>query len=498
MYERFDVNFFEKSEKIFVPILTTADDGYSGKTFNRPGFNNMINDAKTGSIDCIIVKDLSRFGRDYITVDNYITRVFPFLGIRFIAVNDHFDSKRKGDIDSLDTSFRTLIYDMYSRDVSAKVISAKRNLAERGVYINSIAPYGYRRDPENKHRLLPDPNTAETVKRIFTMIADGIPIIEVVRQLNSENVSTPSAAKAGTPSSHANWPDDCFWRPAAIYDILRNREYIGSTVFGRHRRTQIGANQRTRTSPDQWIIVDDRHEPLVSKELYFRVQQQIGEYRQDAKHTPRNLPLRRKVYCGVCDRAIVRRGKKNFYYRCVTPDYVPDAKCGQDKVFESDILEIVRTAIHTQVKCAVEIQRIMDMQHKKEVLHVSAIKAELGRLINLQEQITTQNQKLYENYVDGKLTREAYAAQKAALIQKREEAYQQEAELKDRLASGEKQSCQAVKTYCNYADLDALTDHAAIELLERVTIYPDSTIDIKLAYDDELAALYEKYCTKPA
>ena len=128
-------------------FMEFCDDGYSGKNFNRPGVKRLIEAARNGSVQCIIVKDLSRFGRDYITVGNYISRVFPFLGVRFISVNDKFDSQRKGDLDSLDTSFRTLIYDLYSRDLSRKVRSAKKNLAERGVYINPVAPYGYVKDP---------------------------------------------------------------------------------------------------------------------------------------------------------------------------------------------------------------------------------------------------------------------------------------------------------------------------------------------------------------
>lgn len=152
-------------------VTEFCDDGYSGKNFDRPGVKKLLEAAQSGTVQCILVKDLSRFGRDYITVGNYVSRVFPFLGIRFIAVNDHIDSMRKGDIDSIDTAFKTIIYDMYSRDLSKKVRSAKHQLAKRGVYINPVAPYGYQKDPSDKHRLIPDPNTADVVRRIFTLVA---------------------------------------------------------------------------------------------------------------------------------------------------------------------------------------------------------------------------------------------------------------------------------------------------------------------------------------
>ena len=146
---------------------------YLTPSFDRPGFQEMIAQVRAGEIQCIIVKDLSRFGRDYLTVGNYISCVFPFLGVRFIAVNDGFDSIRPADIDSLETSFKALIYDLYSRDLSRKVRSAKRFRAQRGDFLSPFAPYGYIKDPADNHRLIIDPEAAETVRRIFRLTADG-------------------------------------------------------------------------------------------------------------------------------------------------------------------------------------------------------------------------------------------------------------------------------------------------------------------------------------
>ncbi len=154
-------------------VVEFCDDGWSGKNFERPAFLEMIAQVRAGEIQCIIVKDLSRFGRDYLTVGNYISCVFPFLGVRFIAVNDGFDSIRPADIDSLETSFKALIYDLYSRDLSRKVRSAKRFRAQRGDFLSPFAPYGYIKDPADNHRLIIAPEAAETVRRIFRLTADG-------------------------------------------------------------------------------------------------------------------------------------------------------------------------------------------------------------------------------------------------------------------------------------------------------------------------------------
>lgn len=255
-------------------VTEFCDDGWSGKNFDRPVVKELLERTKRGEIQCILVKDISRFGRDYITVGNYITRVFPFLNVRFIAVNDNFDSSRREDIYSLDTSFRALIYDMYSRDASKKVKTAKQRLAKRGVNINPVAPFGYVKDLNDRHKLVPDPRIADIVRQIFTLIADGNTTEAVAKILNSEGVPPPSRFKAGTSSEHANWHND-YWCPAAVGRIARDNQYIGSFVYGKRVRPGIGAHQQLTTDLDERIIVDDCHEPLVTKKLFDKAQEQL-------------------------------------------------------------------------------------------------------------------------------------------------------------------------------------------------------------------------------
>ena len=169
--------------------------------------------------------------------------MFPFKGLRFISVNDNFDSNRKGDIDSLDRAFRALIYDLYSRDISKKVKSAKLRLAQQGININPVAPYGYLKDPGDRNRLIPDPRTAPIVQRIFALVADGTSTEKVAMILNTEGIPTPSQIKVGTSSAHANWLPN-YWRRAAIDWIIRDRQYIGSMVYGKRVRPRIGVHQQ--------------------------------------------------------------------------------------------------------------------------------------------------------------------------------------------------------------------------------------------------------------
>ena len=209
------------------------DDGFSGSTFERPGFQKMIEDVKAGRTDCIVVKDLSRFGRNYLDAGEYIEKIFPFLGVRFIAVNDGFDSSRPQDIDSLDTSFKTLIYDLYSRELSGKVKNAKRIRAEKGLFLSPFAPYGYVKAPEDKNRLVIDSGAADIVRKIFSLTIDGVRPSEIAAMFNRDGVPTPMLYKRAAGCSRDRWPsihEENFWTQRTIIKILRDERYIGKCV----------------------------------------------------------------------------------------------------------------------------------------------------------------------------------------------------------------------------------------------------------------------------
>lgn len=217
-------------------VIEFCDDGWSGKNFERPAVQEMIAQARAGKIQCIVVKDLSRFGRDYLTVGSYISSVFPFLGVRFIAVNDGYDSIRPLDVDSLDTSFKTLLYDFYSRDLSRKVRKAKRFRAQRGDFLSPFAPYGFIKDPEDKNHLLIDPPAAEIVRRIFRMMGSGHPTDQIAKVLNSEAVPTPMLYKRAAGCSRTSWPsvqEENIWTRNIVSKILRDEP------------VKIGVNQKS-------------------------------------------------------------------------------------------------------------------------------------------------------------------------------------------------------------------------------------------------------------
>ena len=225
------------------PAVEYVDDGYTGTNFERPGFQSMLEQVKAGSITCVIVKDLSRLGRNYLEVGNYVEHLFPFLGVRFIAINDYYDSsENNGTNAGIDLAFKNILHDCYSRDLSVKVRSAQRTRMERGKYVNT-PPYGYRCDPKDKHHLIPDPVTAKVVQTIFKMKINGSSTSEIAAYLNQNQIPTPLEAK-GVKRREGLL---LMWSHQAVLRILNCYKYTGAMVnHTRENQKLRDRNQKRR------------------------------------------------------------------------------------------------------------------------------------------------------------------------------------------------------------------------------------------------------------
>ena len=319
----------------------------------------------------ILVKDLSRFGRDYLTVGDYISRVFPFLGVRFISVNDGFDSSNPLDIDSLDTSFRTLIYDLYSRDLSRRVKSAKKARAERGAFLSPYAPYGYVKDPEDKNHLLVDAEAADVIRRIFQMAADGAKPWQIAAALNGDGVISPKNYKVEAGCTRTPWrsiQEENFWTASLVAKFLRDERYIGKTVFGKRSRDVVGSTHTVKIARNDWIVVPNRHEAIVPEALFQKAQAVMREYREYEVSSDSGNPLKRKVICGVCGHAMQRDSRKNGSYRCVTKRLNTGFDCSEDRIPESDILYAVIDTIQVYAQYAVSIDRLLQTRREQRQL----------------------------------------------------------------------------------------------------------------------------------
>jgi len=475
-------------------ILEFCDDGWSGKNFERPAFQEMIALAREGKIQCIIVKDLSRFGRDYLTVGKYISCVFPFLGVRFIAVNDGFDSIRPADVDSLETSFKTLLYDLYSRDLSRKVRNAKQFRARRGDFIAPFAPYGYVKDPANKNHLLIDPDAAETVRRIFLLALDGKKAEQIATILNSEAVPTPMLYKRAAGCSRTRWPsiaEDNFWTSNTVTKLLRDERYIGKNVYGKRMRDMIGNTHTVKVSREDWITVDNTHKGIVTREEFDRAQAVMRSFRERDDTGKHDWPLYGKVRCGVCGRAMHYTIGKQMHFYCKTPRVNAAYVCA-GRTEENDILEVISEGLRAQAMMAVELRRLWEDQHKAREKDTADISKNILALRETHQRLCRQINGMYESFALGELSKAEYIAQKSAAVKQRDAAAARIAELEAFLENtGTNGGLRNgfVSTFEKYTAVEKITSEITAEVLREVRIYPDERIEVVWNLRDELERL---------
>lgn len=476
-------------------VLEFCDDGWSGTNFERPAVRELLNRVRKGEIGCIIVKDLSRFGRDYLEVGNYISRVFPFMGVRFIAVNDGFDSANPADIDSLETSFKTLLYDLYSRDLSRKVKSAKMMRAKRGLFLSPFAPYGYVKDPENKNHLLIDPDAAETVREIFRMAGDGLTTVRIAKHLNRFAVPTPTRYKdaAGCSRTWRCLNKENFWTEHTVTTILRDERYLGKNVYGKRTRDRVGHYHSVKIKREDWVVTERAHEGIVTREEFDRAQAVMMKLREiDWKGPAKDRVLRGKVRCGICGHVMARNSAKAAGYYCRTPRVTDAWACPTESVPESDIMEILTRELRVQAETAIEMELIwreVHSQRKRDAAplrkSLTALKAELNRR---DEEIGV----LYESLVMGEMSAEQYLAVKASLTQGRNETAARIAEIEAELDNMNQDGGldnRFVEAFKKYGGAEEISEETLSEVLDCVLVYPDNRMEIIWNFQDECERL---------
>lgn len=476
-------------------VVEFCDDGWSGKNFERPAVTDMLEQIRKGKANCIIVKDLSRFGRDYLIVGNYLTRVFPFLGVRFIAINDGFDSIRPQDVGNLESSFKTLLNDYYSRDLSRKVRSAKRLRAERGLFLSPFAPFGYVKDSANKNQLLIDPKAAEVVRRIFQMALDGFSTAQIARSLNDDLIPTPMLYKRAAGCSRTIWPcvhEDNFWTDNAVFIILRDERYVGKNIYGKRTRNTVGDWHTVKVSRSEWITVADTHEGIVTREEFDKVQTLLQSRAERDIRPQAASPLCKKVRCGVCGHIMVRNKAKACYYICRTPRMTSAYSCTVERVPESDLMEALLNGLRAQALYAVEAGRIWEEQHRQCQRDTDEIRKTLSGLKEAQRQTESYIRELYENFALGEMDKAAYLAAKSAAAQKREETaariQELEAELENTGADG-KLNNRFVDCFQKYTEVEEITAEIVSDVLQEIVVYPDNRLEIVWNYSEDLEKL---------
>ncbi len=325
------------------PALEFLDDGHTGTNFDRPGVQALFEAVRRGEVHCIVVKDLSRFGRDSLEVGEYLERVFPLLNVRFIAVNDGFDSRAKqyGTAGDLDTGVHNLINELYSRNVSVNVKTARRQYAERGECIAAYPFYGYVKSAENRRQLEIDPPAAETVRLIYTSWLEGNSTADIAGMLNERGISSPSMRKRELGAKRESWSrrrETVPWTQTAVRIILQNERYTGKLISLRTTRMEIGRLKQKLIPKKDWIVVPRAFEPIIDDEVFQKAQTlfRVSGTRPGPKRTEPPM-FSGKLFCGICGLGLTYHRTARPSYRCRAPKGASLGQCKAVRIFEDDL-----------------------------------------------------------------------------------------------------------------------------------------------------------------
>lgn len=459
------------------PIMEFVDDGYTGTNFDRPEFQKMMDRIRAGDVTCIVVKDLSRFGRNYLEVGDYLEHLFPFLGVRFIAVNDHYDSQNYvGSTGGMDVAFRNLIYQRYSQDLSEKVKAAKHMKMAQGKHISGC-PYGYKKKPGIKDQMFVDSEAASIVREIFLSAINGMKTTEIAASLNERKVLTPMEYKK---LSRRNLYSEAMWSHQAVLRIIKEYKYTGAMVTFKCENATIRAKSQRRRPPEEWVVIEGSHEPIVSHEEYEMANAKIRNVRH---HQPKRTDCKDRVYyCGHCGRRLRKTFGLDEYYSCATQLYRKDAICGDIFWSKTDIEEIVLAAYKGQLQLMSEEYR---QTAKKRTDPLKECRQRLKVLASELTGIDAQNLHLYEQYREGVYDKDAFLEQKRALLNHKEDLQQELIKMQEQEAALLREQSAAMSRRDSLAEAEEILQSSDEDLrermydaIEKVTVYSSREIDI--------------------
>ena len=459
-------------------VLEYFDDGVSGTGFeNRREFQRMLADAQEGKFECLLVKDFSRFGRDYLEVGNYMEFVFPVMGIRFISVNDGYDSRQQGGMTGgMDVAFRNLIYQMYSRDLSRKVKSARRNRNKQGEYTAPFTAFGYRKNPADKHKLVVDEPAAEVVREIFTLAAGGKSAAEIARILNERKIPTRLQRQweRGINFKPVHNMGDYLWENTTVLAVIRNPIYKGTLIQNRYETVGFGDNKRlVKRDKSQWSVIENVVPAIISKELFEKANAMFSGYTGNRKK-PKSVNL---FHCPYCGRKL-RKTQHKPKYVCSVRNRKPDSPCAgifmEKGEAEQMVLETVREACRMRLDNLM-VQKQTDNKKKTSVCLLAELEREKQRV----EDNTIQ---LYKEYASGGYSKEEYLS-----LRKSNQSLL--GELEEKIAGMAGQGSEPVSEE-NEDDLkqcsmlEKYDGNILSKLIDRVYIYGDGNLQIVFKNDD--------------
>ncbi|HWR28687.1 MAG TPA: recombinase family protein [Negativicutes bacterium] len=486
------------------------DDGISGVDFNRPAFNLMMEDVKAGRINCIIVKDLSRFGRNYIEAGRYIERIFPFLGVRFIAINDGYDSaKERTQSDEIIIPFKNLVNDAYCRDISVKIRSQLDIKRKKGEFIGSFAVYGYLKSEENKNKLVIDPYAAKIVRDIFAWKLEGLSQQGIADRLNEISEPSPMEYKRVLGLNFATSfqvKQKAKWTAVAIGRILKNPIYAGHLVQGKESTPNYKIKQRVLKPEDKWIRVENTHEPIITQAVFDMVNRVLAQDTRIAPNEETVYPFSGLIFCADCQSGMVRKivpagGKRYAYYYCAK-NKAGDG-CSTHCISEQILEKAVLQALQNHIASILDIERILSFIDTLPMQQEEIRKIDTQLLMKQEEIEKYKNLKvsIYEDLKSGVIDAVDYREFKGIYGKRYAEAQQAAERLKqDRntILAGKGASSIWVEAFKKTRNITELSRKLMVSLIEWIHVYPGNRVEIRFRYQYkyERALLYAENVKK--
>lgn len=474
------------------------DDGWSGANFERPAFSRMMSDIYAKKVDCVIVKDLSRFGRNYADSSRYIDDIFVKLNIRFIALNSGVDTISKHTnpaTQCITVGIQNVINESYIANTSVSIRGALDINRKQGKFIGSFATYGYFKDPDDHHKLVIDDEAAEVVRTIFKWFIEGKSVIGITKNLNALGIPNPSEYKRqkGFNYKHTNKNNDGLWCDSTVRRMLRNQMYIGNMVQGKNTNLSYKIKKCRAKPKEEWIIVEGTHEPIIDKETFKKAQSLFNRNtRTSPKKTEVDL-FSGFVKCADCHRAMSKKVNNHAYgiykyYRCVTSSKKSKTACSPHSI-RIDVLEkTVLSSIQNMIDTAVELEKILDKINKQAVKNGDTLtKKALDKLKSDRENIKKMSLDLYPDYKANIITLDEYEALKENMAKKI-------ADLDIKIAEYEKtikteKSTQInqsdfIKKFTQFGKIDKLTRPILCELVDSILVHKNGDITINFKFMD--------------
>lgn len=461
-----------------------CDDGWSGTNFDRPAFQRMIGDIEAGRVNTVIVKDLSRFGREYAQMGLYIEHYFEEKGVRFLSLAENIDSSQ--GLNNLVLPFTNVINSLYARQASEKTKAAHRARAKNGMFLGSRAPYGYQKDPNDRHHLIVDPEAAEVVKEIFRMFADGIGYVRMTKILRERNILNPQAYfNQNNPDYYKHsdyWRKPFDWHATSVRAILNNPVYLGKLTFGKTKTKGFFDKRRVPAEESDWIVVEHTHEPLVSQELWDTVHQMMKARRRE-NGSGHVQPFAGLVKCAGCGSSLnasydKKKGKYTGFSCWVYKNYGKQ-RCTSHAIgwqtLNRLVLEDIRRNAHVaKLASSRYMEMLLSAKLEKEKDETARARRELKKTEKRVEELDKILAKLYEDQALGKISEARYQAMAPGYEKEQESLKEKRDQLIAQLAHTQEVQDnveQFVPLIQKYTDIQELTPHILNELIEKIVVH---------------------------